>query len=58
MTAASPPAKAPGSGFNWAALLFLGPAGLLLGAFKDSPLVSEAGDADQVFVGGGLTYTF
>lgn len=30
----------------------------MLGEFKDSPLVSEAGDADQYFVGGGLTYTF
>ena len=30
----------------------------MLREFKDSPLVSEAGDADQYFVGGGLTYTF
>ena len=30
----------------------------MLGDFKESPLVSEAGDADQFFVGGGLTYTF
>ncbi len=30
----------------------------MLGEFKESPLVSEAGDADQYFVGGGLTYTF
>ena len=30
----------------------------MLGEFKDSPLVDEAGDADQFFVGGGLTYTF
>jgi outer membrane scaffolding protein for murein synthesis (MipA/OmpV family) len=30
----------------------------MLGDFKQSPLVSEAGDADQFFLGGGLTYTF
>lgn len=30
----------------------------MLGDFADSPLVSEAGDSDQFFIGGGLTYTF
>jgi len=30
----------------------------LLGDFKDSPLVSVAGDADQWFVGAGLAYSF
>jgi len=47
MTAASPPAvppptptgKAPGAGFSWAALLFLGPAGLLLIAFLVFPTI-------------------
>lgn len=39
MTASSPPTKAPGAGFSWAALLFLGPAGLLLTAFLAFPTV-------------------
>lgn len=47
MTAANPPAtgsgtdnaKRPGSGFPWAALIFLGPAGLLLLAFLAFPTV-------------------
>jgi alpha-glucoside transport system permease protein len=37
--AASTPGKAPGGGFSWAALLFLGPAGLLLVAFLIYPTV-------------------
>ncbi len=48
MTAASPPVapvkaadsgKTPGGGFSWAALLFLGPAGLLLTAFLVYPTI-------------------
>ncbi len=47
MTAANPPAtgsgtddaKRPGGGFPWAALIFLGPAGLLLLAFLAFPIV-------------------
>ena len=46
MTAASPPVtserqpdRPPGAGFSWAALLFLGPAGLLLGAFLVFPTI-------------------
>jgi alpha-glucoside transport system permease protein len=47
MTAANPPAtgsgtddaKRPGAGFPWAALIFLGPAGLLLLAFLAIPIV-------------------
>ena len=30
----------------------------LLGKYKDSPLVSDVGDADQWTIGAGLTYTF
>lgn len=30
----------------------------MLGDFADSPLVSEAGDSDQFFLGGGLAFTF
>ena len=37
--ATSTSAKTPGSGFSWAALLFLGPAGLLLIAFLVYPTV-------------------
>ncbi|MGZ8481228.1 MAG: carbohydrate ABC transporter permease [Candidatus Limnocylindria bacterium] len=39
MTAASPPTKAPGAGISWAALLFLGPAALLLTVFLAYPTV-------------------
>ncbi|WP_343227948.1 MipA/OmpV family protein [Stakelama flava] len=30
----------------------------MLGKYKDSPIVSDVGDADQFTVGAGLTYTF
>lgn len=30
----------------------------LFGKFADSPLVSQAGDADQLFIGAGLAYSF
>lgn len=40
------------------ALFALGSYSRLLGDFKRSPIVREAGDADQFLIGGGISYTF
>jgi MipA family protein len=40
------------------ALFAVGSYARMLGDFKDSPIVSDAGDADQYFAALGLSYTF
>lgn len=42
---------------GWA-LFALGSYSRLLGDFKRSPIVADAGDADQFILGGGIGYTF